>query len=55
VTLAQLSQSAANNPELAKTVKKMRDDLERHDQEKAEMSAKAEPLEPSEKRRNSLV
>jgi len=45
-TLAQLTRSGnINDPELAGTMKKLRDDLARYDKEKAEIKAKAEGLE----------
>ena len=45
-TLAQLTRSGTpSDPELAGTMKKLRDDLARYDKEKAEIKAKAEGLE----------
>jgi uncharacterized membrane protein YoaK (UPF0700 family) len=46
VTLAQLIRSAnTNDAALAKTIKKLSDDLARYEKEKAEIKAKAEDLE----------
>jgi hypothetical protein len=45
-TLAQLKRSPdANDEEVARTMKKLSDDLARYDKEKAEIKAKAESLE----------